>query len=308
MMIALARQELPRAQQAGLLARTALTVAAGRMGGWPPMPFLEGENALQAEIIDEVRRRLEIAPHDGSDEALRAIEDVLDAEMEAVAEPVDVDAALARAAALVTGTAQATDIPAGDDETGKPAAAELPEGTSSGSPPSFRLRPRMPKPPSASLFPVKAAARAEAPGRDKGRAGEPDVATKPAEVSRPFLHPPLPPQERFQEWGRLRAPVRELSRPPSLFARMTASFRRQRQERPGEPEPALATSAARAPHLPTEEERKGAAKDADEAKEPAKKTAGDVRDTAQKTTDDTKDQANKSTEDSSYDIPAFLRR
>ena len=281
MITALARQKLSRAQQAGLLARTALTVAAGRTGGRPPTPFLEGENALQAEIIDQVRRRLEIAPDDGSDEALRAIEDVLDAEMEAVAEPVDVDAALARATALVTGIAQAADVPAGDDETSEPAAAQSLDGTPSASSPSFHLH-----------------------GRVKGREGEPqapDVVAKPAEVSQPFLHPPLPPQERFQEWGRLRAPVRELERPPSLFERVTASFGRRRQERPAEPEPALPTTEAGEPRLPTKEEPKFR-----EVKDPAKRTASDVPDSGHKTVDDTKDRP-KGTE-GPYDIPAFLRR
>ena len=107
MMTALARQELSRTEQAGLLARAGLAVAALRMGGRPPEPFLEGEDALQARIVKEVRRRLKIAPDDVSDEALRAIEDALDAEMEAVAEPVDIEAALARVAHLV-GEAQGT--------------------------------------------------------------------------------------------------------------------------------------------------------------------------------------------------------
>ena len=48
-----------------------------------------------------------------------------------------------------------------------------------------------------------------------------------------FWQPPLPPQERFQEWGKLRAPVRDAERPPSLFERVTASFGRGR-ERPGD--------------------------------------------------------------------------
>ena len=96
MMTALARQKLSRIEQAGLLARAGLAVAAARMGGRPPEPFLEGEEALQAQILKAVRRRLKIAPDDMSDEALRAIEDALDAEMEAVAKPVDVEAALAR--------------------------------------------------------------------------------------------------------------------------------------------------------------------------------------------------------------------
>ncbi len=101
-MTILARQELSRREQAGVLARAALTVAAERMGGRPPTLFLKGEETLQARIINEVRRQLEIAPEDRSDEALRAIEDALDAEMEAVAEPVDIKAALARVGHLVS--------------------------------------------------------------------------------------------------------------------------------------------------------------------------------------------------------------
>ena len=155
----------------------------------------------------------------------------------------------------------------------QPAATEAAETKSGASAPSFRLRPQMPKLPSASLFPVKPAAvsapaaerkdqpaQAEAPsetGRSGGGpeaggeggeaagaaapAGEPqapDIAARDAESGRPtergLPHPPLPPQERFQEWGRLRAPVRELERPPSLFERVTASFGRQRPDRPGE--------------------------------------------------------------------------
>jgi hypothetical protein len=59
-------------------------------------------------------------------------------------------------------------------------------------------------------------------------------------------YPPLPPQERFQEWGRLRAPVRDMERAPSLFERVTATFGRQREDHPPEevvertPEPAMA--------------------------------------------------------------------
>ena len=102
MMTALARQKLSRIEQAGLLARAGLAVAAARMGGRPPEPLLEGEEALQARIVKAARRRLKIAPDDMSEAALRAVEDALDAEMEAVAEPVDVEAALARAAHFVT--------------------------------------------------------------------------------------------------------------------------------------------------------------------------------------------------------------
>ena len=75
------------------------------MGGRPPEPFSKRRGLRsRAQILKEVRRRLRIAPDDLSDEALRAIEDELDAEMEAVAEPVDEEAALARAAHLVSGT------------------------------------------------------------------------------------------------------------------------------------------------------------------------------------------------------------
>ena len=108
-MTALECEEFSRTEQAGLLARAALAIAAERMGGRPPDPFVANENALRANVIQEVKRRLKIAPDDLSDEALRKIEDALDAEMEAVADPVDVEAALARTAALVTRAAQAAD-------------------------------------------------------------------------------------------------------------------------------------------------------------------------------------------------------
>ena len=158
----------------------------------------------------------------------------------------------------------------------EPAAVAPAETKPAVSAPSFRLRPQMPqmpqmpKLPSASLFPIKtaapggdapgqAAARVEAaaengrgggdgagtPGPDKPAEAAPpagpqlpDVAARSGEASRPFLHPPLPPQERFQEWGRLRAPVREVEPAPSLFARVTATFSRQRPERPEERDPA----------------------------------------------------------------------
>jgi CRP/FNR family transcriptional regulator, cyclic AMP receptor protein len=91
----IARAQRSRVEQAGLLARAALAVAAERMGGRPPEPYLEGEEALRSQIVEEVRRRLKISPDDVSDEAFKAIEDALDAEMEAAAEP-PVEAALAR--------------------------------------------------------------------------------------------------------------------------------------------------------------------------------------------------------------------
>jgi cell division protein FtsZ len=187
----------------------------------------------------------------------------------------------------------------------QPAAAEGTDVRAAASAPSFRLRPQMPKPLAAALFPAKSVAasalvherreyspQAEAPaeagrggpgqeagGAHRDRVGDgapavepqaPDVAARNAEPGKPaergYLHPPLPPQERFQEWGRLRAPVREFERPPSLFERVTATFGRQRPERASERVPALASADAGEQRLAVSEE------------------------------------------DPSYDIPAFLRR
>jgi cell division protein FtsZ len=183
----------------------------------------------------------------------------------------------------------------------QPAASEGSDARAPASAPSFRLRPQMPKPLAAALFPGKPAAAGalanerreqspqaeagrsgagqEAGGADRDWAGEvapgvepqaPDVAARSAEPGKPaergYPHPPLPPQERFQEWGRLRAPVREFERPPSLFERVTATFGRQRPERPSERVPALAGADAAEQRLAVSEE------------------------------------------DPSYDIPAFLRR
>jgi cell division protein FtsZ len=174
----------------------------------------------------------------------------------------------------------------------QPAASEAPEVKTASVAPSFRLRPQMPKLPSASLFPIKPApvsapgaerkdlpVPVEAPaesgrngaGQDMPAAAEaerepmpddqpeaPDIAARDAATVKPvergLLHPPLPPQERFQEWGRLRAPVRELERPPSLFERVTATFGRQRPDRPGERVTALAGAAGGERHLAVSEE------------------------------------------------------
>ena len=101
MITALACQQLSRSQQAGVLARAALTIAAERMGGRPPEPFLEGEEAPASRD----HRRGQAAPGAG---ARRSVgggvprdRDVLDAQMEAIAEPVDEEAALARVRHLV---------------------------------------------------------------------------------------------------------------------------------------------------------------------------------------------------------------
>ena len=148
--------------------------------------------------------------------------------------------------------------------------------------PSFRLRPLPAKPAAGAGVPLKAASTAagsaaeapdhraaeprgsgadqarhqagaaEAPGWPKAEPAEPG-AVKPKQrggAEAGFWHPPLPPQERFQEWGKLRAPVRDAERAPSLFERVTASFRnKEREGMPAAPperverrEPALATA------------------------------------------------------------------
>jgi hypothetical protein len=148
--------------------------------------------------------------------------------------------------------------------------------------PSFRLRPLPAKPAGGAGVPLKAASTASASvtegfdrravepravGGDPARhqAGVGDGAgwpkAEPAEAgavkkersgAEPgFWHPPLPPQERFQEWGKLRAPVRDAERPPSLFERVTATFRK---ERDGVPAPAADSAERREPALATAEE------------------------------------------------------
>jgi cell division protein FtsZ len=138
--------------------------------------------------------------------------------------------------------------------------------------PSFRLRQAPAKPATAAAAPAKAPAEAavasaaqEAPvDTAGGRPGDGAARARPEPAaaglakarervpSEPgYWHPPLPPQERFQEWGKVRAPVRDAGRPPSLFERVTASFGRGRERAddapavpPGRPEsadPRLAT-------------------------------------------------------------------
>jgi cell division protein FtsZ len=141
--------------------------------------------------------------------------------------------------------------------------------------PSFRLRQAPAKAASAAAAPAKAPAEApvasaaqDAPESGEsiagGRPGDGAARVRPepagAGIARAkerapsesgYWHPPLPPQERFQDWGKVRAPVREPGRPPSLFERVTASFARGRERAddgpgvpPGRPEgadPRLAT-------------------------------------------------------------------
>ncbi|MGH6898886.1 MAG: cell division protein FtsZ [Geminicoccaceae bacterium] len=124
--------------------------------------------------------------------------------------------------------------------------------------PSFRLRQAPAKPVTGAGLPGKAPAEAPAASADHGApetreaaaAGGRERATPDDPTARPkhepagagiakakeriagepgYWHPPLPPQERFHEWGKLRAPVREAERSPSLFERVTASFARSRE-------------------------------------------------------------------------------
>jgi cell division protein FtsZ len=136
------------------------------------------------------------------------------------------------------------------------AAAEVPASKPSAlSMPSFRLRPLPAKPAAAAGVPLKAASAttgsaveapearaAEQRGSGAGEpSGWPRSALTEAGMAKlkergvteaGYWHPPLPPQERFQEWGKLRAPVRGAERPPSLFERVTATFRKEREGAP----------------------------------------------------------------------------
>jgi cell division protein FtsZ len=150
--------------------------------------------------------------------------------------------------------------------------------------PSFRLRPLPAKPAAGAGVPLKAASTAIASAAEAAdrRAAEPrgssiDQARHHAGAGDPSgwpkaepaetgairanerggtapgsWHPPLPPQERFQEWGKLRAPVRDAERAPSLFERVTATFRNK--EREGVPAAATDRAEPREPALATAEE------------------------------------------------------
>jgi cell division protein FtsZ len=159
------------------------------------------------------------------------------------------------------------------------AIAEVPASKPSTlSMPSFRLRAQPAKAASGAGLPGKSASArspfrtddgsSEARGAGAGRERDQGDAviragSEPTEVevaharqsgaAEPgFWHPPLPPQERFQEWGKLRAPVRAGERPPSLFERVTASFRNR--EREGDPEPGRGRPEPADPALATAEE------------------------------------------------------
>ena len=141
------------------------------------------------------------------------------------------------------------------------AAAEVPASKPSAlSMPSFRLRPLPAKPAAAAGGPAQSrfgggrnrrrdaraqgsrAARVRLRSRRRalgvaqvraGRSGDGQAQGTRRQPRAGYWHPPLPPQERFQEWGKLRAPVRGAERPPSLFERVTATFRKEREGRAG---------------------------------------------------------------------------
>jgi cell division protein FtsZ len=159
--------------------------------------------------------------------------------------------------------------------TSKPATLSMP---------SFRLRPLPAKPAAGAGVPLKAAstaiasaaeaadrraaeARGSSSDQARHQAGAGDASgwpkAEPAETGAirakerggtgpGSWHPPLPPQERFQEWGKLRAPVRDAERPPSLFERVTATFRNK--EREGVSAAATDRAEPREPALATAEE------------------------------------------------------
>ena len=179
----------------------------------------------------------------------------------------------------------ATGIEAHEDRAAAaPAAASATPPAPAAPAPSFRLRPQpakapanagYPAPPAPEHVPVEQAQAAPQAAAPRSQvAVPPDTIRQPAQQP-PRLgepgYPPLPPHERFQEWGKLRAPVRDVERAPSLFERVTASFGRQRVE----PEPEPERAVERVP-------------------EPA--MAGEA------------EQRRTRVEEDVYDIPAFLRR
>ena len=95
---------LASVEAAGLLARTALAVSHERMGGCEPSAYLEGEKELRIRIVDAVRSRLGVSSDDHSPEALLSVEDALDAEIEAIAEPPNLEAAMVRVLKLLEPT------------------------------------------------------------------------------------------------------------------------------------------------------------------------------------------------------------
>jgi len=178
----------------------------------------------------------------------------------------------------------ATGIEAHEDKVAAaPAAASAIPPAPAAPAPSFRLRPQAAKAPAGAGYPAppgpehapvepQAQAAPQAYAQRSQVVVPPDTIRQPAQQP-PRLgepgYPPLPPHERFQEWGTLRAPVRDVERAPSLFERVTASFGRQRAE----PEPERAVERVPEPAMAGEAEQRRAR-----------------------------------VEEDVYDIPAFLRR
>ncbi|HEX5079929.1 MAG TPA: cell division protein FtsZ [Geminicoccaceae bacterium] len=146
----------------------------------------------------------------------------------------------------------ATGIEAHDAKAAATAAAATVSAPPPAAPaPSFRLRPPASHGQAAQAGVAAAAgtppaAQPAAPYGEAPQVRHAQVAPQPETIRQPAYpprlgepgYPPLPPSERFQEWGKLRAPVRDVERSPSLFERVTASFGRQRAEpRPDQPEP-----------------------------------------------------------------------
>jgi cell division protein FtsZ len=135
--------------------------------------------------------------------------------------------------------ATATGVERREGDAARPAGEPAPEADRRGNGPS-EPGPPAPSGPSGESTGMTADDRgAPATGERRskalgGRSTEPGLRA-----------PALPPQERFHDWSRLRAPVRETDRAPSLFERVTATFARARPEHPeGEREPELATADA----------------------------------------------------------------
>ncbi|HEX6141608.1 MAG TPA: cell division protein FtsZ [Geminicoccaceae bacterium] len=161
----------------------------------------------------------------------------------------------------------ATGIEAVEESVAAPKVAERASSpaTTATTVPSFRLRPTPPRTGGPLPFPGRsaptpaaerrpheetpaaAAASWTAEGGEQAddpsarpEAGDKGSGTGPGAAGPGLLHPPLPPQERFQDWSRVRAPVREHERAPSLFERVTSTFARTRSEREEAREPVLA--------------------------------------------------------------------
>jgi cell division protein FtsZ len=242
------------------------------------------EAAISNPLLDEVSMRgargVLINITGGADMTLFEVDEAANR----IKEEVDPDANIIVGSTLnesLDGEMRVSVVATGIEARGVPAAAavtDVPASKASTlSMPSFRLRAQPAKAASGAGIPVKSApgrrpfaddqsseARVLGAARERDHVeGDVRTTSEPAEAevaharqssaAEPgFWHPPLPPQERFQEWGKLRAPVRGAERPPSLFERVTASFRTR--EREGEPEAARGRPETADPALATAEE------------------------------------------------------